>query len=254
MFHDVVELRDFYDSRLGEVARHMIRRQVRQVWPNVRQQRVLGIGYATPYLRQFRSEAERVLAFMPSQQGVLHWPHDGPNAVGLIDETALPLPDYSIDRVLLVHSLEHTEQLRPLLSEIWRVMMGDARLLVVVPNRRSLWARLERTPLGQGRPFSQSQLSRLLREMQFVPRQAHPALFVPPTRARTLLGAAPAWERVGKRWFPRFSGVVMIEASKQVYAIDKPLQVQRLRSRVVVPFPAAARPTGARSGYGRARI
>lgn len=246
MFHDVVELQDFYDSRLGQVARHMIRRQIRQIWPDVTGQRVLGLGYATPYLRQFKADAERVLAFMPAQQGVLHWPREGPNAVGLVDEAALPLPDYSVDRVLLVHSLEHTEQLRPLLSEIWRVMMGDARLLVVVPNRRSLWSRLERTPLGQGRPFTQRQLSRLLQEMNFVPRASHQALFVPPTHLRTLLGAAPAWERIGKRWFPRFSGVVMIEAGKQVYALDKPMQAVPLRSRVVVPFPSAARPTGAR--------
>lgn len=245
MVQDVIELKDFYESRLGQVARHVIRRQVRQVWPDVTRQRVLGIGYATPYLRQFRGEAERVLSFMPAQQGVLRWPRDEPNAVGLVDEAALPLPDYSIDRVLLVHSLEHTEQLRPLLSEIWRVMMGDARLLVVVPNRRSLWARFERTPLGHGRPFSQRQLSRLLQEMHFVPQATYRALFVPPTRARTLLGAAPAWERIGRRWLPHFSGVVMIEASKQVYAIDKPLQVARRPSRVVVPFPSPARPTSA---------
>lgn len=248
MFQDVVELKDFYESRLGQVARHMIRRQVRRTWPDVRGQRVLGLGYATPYLGQFRGEAERVLAFMPAQQGVLHWPCAGPNAVGLVDESGLPLPDYAMDRVLLVHALEQTESLRPLLAEVWRTMMGDARLLVVVANRRSLWSRLERSPLGQGRPFTQRQLSRLLQEMHFVPQATHRALFVPPTRMRTLLGAAPAWERIGQRWLPHFSGVVMIEASKRVYALDKPLQAERLRSRVVVPFPSATRPTGARRG------
>ena len=43
------------------MVRHTIQRELRQVWPDVRRQRVLGIGYATPYLRQFRSEAERAL-------------------------------------------------------------------------------------------------------------------------------------------------------------------------------------------------
>jgi hypothetical protein len=32
------------------------------------------------------------------------------------------------------------------------------------------------------------------------------------------LTAAQAWEKLGDRWFPRFAGVVMIEASKQIYA------------------------------------
>ena len=65
MWQDVVDLRDFYETQLGQMARRMIRRGVRALWPDVRGQRVLGLGYATPYLRQFLPEAERVLAFMP---------------------------------------------------------------------------------------------------------------------------------------------------------------------------------------------
>ena len=246
MFADIIELRDFYAGHVGQVARHLIRRQVRQIWPDLRQQRVLGLGYATPYLRQFRGEAERVIAMMPAQQGVLRWPAEAKNAVALVDEGALPLPDFSVDRVLLVHSLEHTEQIRQLLAEAWRVLMGDGRLLVVVPNRRGVWARLERTPFGHGRPFTASQLSQVLREEMFLPMQTSHALFVPPTRSRALMGAAPAWERIGQRWFTRFGGVVMIEAGKQLYALNKPVQTVPVRSRVVIPFPQVARPGGAR--------
>jgi SAM-dependent methyltransferase len=247
MFADVVELRDFYTGRTGLVARHLIRRHVRAIWPDLGGQRVLGLGYTTPYLRQFREEAERVMAFMPAQQGVLRWPPEGPNAVALSDEATLPLPDYSIDRVLLVHALEHTEQLRPLLEEIWRVLMGDGRLLVVVPNRRGVWARLERTPFGHGHPYSASQLSNLLREQMFLPMHTSHALFIPPTGARTVLATAPAWERIGTRWFSRFGGVVMMEAGKQVYALNRPLQAAaNQRTPAVVPFPRVARPTGAR--------
>ena len=35
MWIDVVDLRDFYASSLGQVARRMIRRQLRTLWPNV---------------------------------------------------------------------------------------------------------------------------------------------------------------------------------------------------------------------------
>lgn len=244
MYADVIELRDFYGERTGQVARHLVRRQLRTIWPDVQGQRVLGVGYASPYLRQFREEAERVLAFMPARQGVLRWPPEGPNCVGLVDEGAWPLPDYSVDRILLVHALEHSEQLRTLLHEAWRVLMGDGRLLVVVPNRRGVWSRLERTPFGHGHPYSASQLGHLLREEMFLPMRTFHALFVPPTRTRTLLGAAPAWERIGQRWFTRFGGVVMIEASKQIYALNKPMKAVE-RGRVVVPFPQVApRPKG----------
>ena len=245
MFHDVIELRDFYASRTGEVARQLIRRQVRTLWPDLRDQRVLGVGYATPFLNQFKDEAERVIAFMPAAQGVLRWPEGSLSAVALAEHTAWPLPDYSIDRVLLVHALEHAEDLRDLMHEAWRVLMGDGRLLVVTPNRRGLWAHSERTPFGHGHPYSANQLTKLLRDQMFLPMQTRHALFVPPVRSRTLLGSAPAIERIGLRYVGALGGVVMIEASKRIYAANKPAERMPTRSRVVVPFPqVAGRPRG----------
>src|SRR3546814_14056593 len=64
-------------SNLGQTARRMLRRRVRQLWPDVSGQVVLGLGYPTPLLRAFRSEAERVVAVMPARQGVARWPQDG---------------------------------------------------------------------------------------------------------------------------------------------------------------------------------
>ena len=147
MWSDVVDLRDFYESRLGQVARHLLRRRIRQTWPDLRGEAVLGLGYASPFMRQFIGEAGRVIALMPAQQGVLHWPPEGPNATALVDETDLPLPDASMDRVLLAHAVECSEHLRDMLKEVWRVLAGNGRLLVVAPNRRGIWARTDRTPV-----------------------------------------------------------------------------------------------------------
>lgn len=242
MHTDVVDLRDFYETRLGQMARHMIRRGVRSIWPNLRGLRLLGLGYATPYLQQYREEAERVIACMPAGQGVLHWPRVGPSAVALAEETELPLPDYSVDRVLLVHGLETSETLADLLAEIWRVLTGDGRLLVVVPNRSSLWAQVERSPFGSGHPYTQGQLSRLLRSNMFTPTRTAGALFLPPTRSRALLRSAAAWERIGNRWAPRFAGVHLVEAGKQLYSPSKSVQrAARPRRSVVVPLPQVAR-------------
>ena len=240
MWHDVVDLREFYETRRGQVARHMVRRGIRSIWPDLSGQVVLGLGFATPYLRQFKSEAERVLAFMPASQGVLHWPPEGPGLVSLVEETELPLPDYSVDRVLLVHGLENSETLRALLREIWRVLTGDGRLLVVVPNRRGIWARSDRTPLGWGHPYSGAQLSRVLRDNMFIPTRTERALYVPPTRSHTLLRSAPAFERIGSRFFPTFSGVVMTESGKQLYAGTLQRAPRRFGRPVVVQLPQAA--------------
>ena len=95
MWTDVLDLNEFYSSTLGQMTVRLLRARLREVWPNVRGETVLGLGYATPFLRPFREEAERTLAFMPAQQGVTRWPREGRNLTALVDENDLPLPDRS---------------------------------------------------------------------------------------------------------------------------------------------------------------
>lgn len=251
MFNDVVDLWDFYGSSMGQVARRMIRRRIRQIWPSVQGESVLGLGYATPYLSQFATEAERVIAIMPAQQGVLNWPIEGAGQVILADESELPLQDVSVDRVVLIHALECSEQLRAMLDEVWRVMSGNGRLLVVAPNRSGIWARSDRTPFGHGHPYSPSQLTRLLRDHQFTPTQREHALFMPPYPARLLVRSSGALEKIGGRWFPRIAGVVMVEASKQIYASRPKARTIFRRPRVLMPSPVRQIPT-ASTGLHRA--
>ena len=218
MWTDAVDLRDFYTTALGRVARRMISQRVRAMWPDVRGLNVLGLGYATPFLGPFRAEAQRVAAIMPAGQGVMPWPAVGGCLTTLADETSLPFPDQFMDRVLVVHALECADRIRPLMREVWRVLADGGRLMVVAPNRRGLWARLERTPFGHGRPYTTGQLSRGLRDTMFTPYQSSTALYVPPMRSRMVLSSAAAWEKIGQRWFPTFAGVIIFEATKQIYA------------------------------------
>src|SRR5437763_751156 len=99
---DVIDLRDFYSRRLGIVARRLINRGIQARWPHAQGQRVLGIGYPTPYLGLFREHCERCIAFMPAAQGVLKWPTERPTLATLVDEFALPLAG--------VHIVEATKQ------------------------------------------------------------------------------------------------------------------------------------------------
>jgi len=218
MWMDAVDIREFYARPQGQVARRMIRNNLRQMWPNVAGLDVLGIGYTTPYLGLFRPEATRTIAAMPARQGVLHWPPGEPGLTTLVDEADLPFSDLSMDRVLMVHSVECSENLRQMLREAWRVLSDSGRLIIIVPNRRGIWARMERTPFAHGQPYSQGQLSRLLRDNMFTPVQSKISLYVPPSDARLTLSAARAWEAVGSHLFSGFGGVVMIEAAKEIYA------------------------------------
>jgi len=213
---DVTEYRDFYAGALGGLARRFIRRRLREMWPDVQGLDVLGLGYATPYLRPFVEQAERVNALMPAGQGVVPWPAETRRLTALVEETHLPVPDALYDRIVLVHALENADSVRAMMREVWRVLAPEGKLLLVVPNRRSLWARSERTPFGHGRPYSKGQLERLLSECLFSADRCERALFLPPFEARAFVRSAAWWERVGEKMWPEFAGVLLVEATKHV--------------------------------------
>jgi SAM-dependent methyltransferase len=147
----------------------------------------------------------------------------------------------------MVHLLEHAESPIDTLKEAWRVLAPGGRLLVVVPNRRGLWARFEHTPFGTGRPYSRGQLSALLREAMFSPVAWSDALHYPPVRRRAAIRFWLGLEQVGRRLWPVFSGLVIVEATKRLYQ-GLPA-AQRQSRRVFVPVLA---PQGTARGAGRA--
>jgi SAM-dependent methyltransferase len=232
---DVLDLQAFYASRQGQLVRRLVGRQIRALWPNLHGARVLGIGYATPFLGSLVDAAERVCVLMPPGQGVTRWPADGANVTSLASEDELPLADRSIDRVLMAHALESAEQGGRLLREVWRVLADGGQALIIVPNRRGLWCLSESTPFGHGQPFSASQLKGVLRNTLFVPRESATALFVPPLRSRLILRTALAWERAGLRWAKHFAGLLLMIAEKQIYAAPLEPAAAKRRVRAYVP-------------------
>jgi SAM-dependent methyltransferase len=215
-------------------------RGIRGRWGDTAGLRLLVIGYASPYLGLFREEAERCLAFMPAAQGVVKWPSARPTLTALVDADEFPLPDAAVDRVLLVHALELSSDAGTLLREAWRVLAAGGRLLVVVPNRRVVWARLDTTPFGQGRPYSRTQITQLLRETWFTPVGWTEALYVPPIPRGWFLRTAVAWERTGASISAPFAGVHIVEATKQVY---RAIPARREKRRLVPALEPALAPS-----------
>ncbi len=242
---DVIDLRDFYAGPMGLTVRRLIQNRIRSMWPTVKGETVLGLGFVTPYLAALSGEAARMIAVMPASQGVLRWPPDNANIAVLAEEDALPLADLSVDRVILVHAVEGTELLRPMLREVWRVLSESGKLIVVVPNRRGIWSRMESTPFGSGQPYTAGQLARLLRETMFVTSQTRGALFLPPVRPALFRRMAPSLEGIGRRFFPAFSGVVVMEAEKQIYALTS--RPARRRKALLVAVPPPIRTTARES-------
>jgi SAM-dependent methyltransferase len=226
MAYDVVNFCEFYSTPLGQAAGHQIQACIHDMWPDLSNQTILGLGYALPYLDFYLKPSECVFSLMPAQRGVVLWPDVGPSRIALMEEGSLPLPDQSIDRILMIHNLEHTEQPRQLLREAWRVLSGQGRLLIIVPNRRSIWAHKDSTPFGHGQPYTMTQLTTLLKNNLFTPVSTKRALYMFPSQSRLMMACAPFLDKVGKQVLQKFSGIVCVEAMKQVYA-GTPVHVRK---------------------------
>ena len=239
MRRDVLELREFYASPLGRVTRSTIGRRVEEAWDGARGQDVLGIGYATPYLWRFRAAARRVLAAMPASQGVEVWPSDGPVSAVLVNERSLPFPNAMFDRVLVIHALEEADDPLAVLREVWRVLAPSGRVILAAANRRGVWSNVESTPFGHGQPFTRRQLEALVREAELEPVAWSRALFAPPVQWAARW--ADGFEQVGAHLWPGLSGLILLEAVKQTFAV-KP-KGRRMPVRVFVPGALQPAPT-----------
>ncbi len=234
MHVDVEDLRDFYKSRLGTLVRRRISRHIQDHWQGRKISCLIGLGYAAPYL-SLCPDVQRMAALMPDGQGALVWPRSGAKKSVLVREDQLPLPDNSVDQFLMTHCLEVAERPRPMLRELWRVLSPEGRVLIVVPNRRGVWSRLDHTPFGQGSPFSRNQLEGLLVDALLTPEHWASALYFPPLDRRLVVRAAPAIERLGRPIGAAFSGVLIVEARKQLIGPAGPLKsARRLRELVTV--------------------
>lgn len=241
---DIVDLREFYGSRLGLATRRSLAGCLKPRLAGLTGGRVMGLGYATPYLADCVVKPDAQLAFMMARQGVFRWPEDGAVQSALVDECDLPLLESVVDVALAIHALELTDAPEEMLREIWRVLAPQGRLFLVVPNRRGLWARFDSSPFGYGQPFSRPQLSNLLKQSQFSVVSWSRALYFPPSASAPVLSAAPVIEGLGSRLMPALSGVIIVEAVKQVYALATGKRLRRLSPRVrtaLAPVPASRR-------------
>lgn len=243
---DVVDLRDFYASPLGSSVQRLLARALQQRLQPKSDELVLGLGFASPYLDVLVPQNTVSLSFMMARQGVIHWPQGEMVCSALVDEYDLPLLESVADHVVVVHGLEQAELPLDMLQEIWRIMAPQGKLYLVVPNRRGLWAASDASPFGSGQPFSRSQIANLLKDARFSATWWQEALVMPPFPAPAILKAAMAVESIGQKLGGRFSGVIVVEAVKQVYAFSSGKRARRLVPRfrpLLLPRPASGSTT-----------
>lgn len=236
MLEDVQAVTRFYSTRRGRVAARLLCRHLRTLWPDLSNQRLLGLGHTAPFLPLWRTQATLCVDAATTrspQAGVL-------GASCLVQEDELPFRDLSFERVLMAHALENAAEVTHTLRAVWRVMADDGRLLIMVPNRTGLWAHNESTPFADGAPYSVGRIGRVLARGLFRIERLHGALYWPPVEARPLLRLGQTIETAGRRLPANLAGVFLIEAVKDVYAAMPVAATRRgmVRRRVLAPVAA----------------
>lgn len=230
MTTDVSDIKAFYLKPQGALTRRLIFEALRPFVEARAGLNVLGLGYATPYLGLYRDNKMNSFSFMPAQIGAKPWPTARPSRTCLVEEANLPLLDGAMDVILLVHALENANNPQELMHELWRVLAPNGKLILVVPNRLSPWARDESTPFSHGRPFSAHQLTSLLTKNAFTPLRLHHALRMPPVEKNSLLRIAKNIESFGQAMHLPLGGVLIAHAMKEVH---RPIALKK--SRILLP-------------------
>lgn len=210
---------DFYATPRGQMVAYLLGERLERIWPSLAGMSVLGLGYPMPYMTDWSFFTQRSIVLLPPPIPPERWPAGRPNHVCAASPGRLPFPDLIFDRVLVVHGLEGVGRARRMLREIWRVLKDDGRLLLLVPNRRGMWAHSDTTPFGQGQPYSSGQITRLLADTLFHVERREAALFVPPVTWPAIQHSAVLWETLGRALLPPWiAGVTIAEAVKDTYA------------------------------------
>ena len=246
MLHpDIVQLKEFYASRLGESVANLIGESLMRLWPDAKGEAMLVVGYGAPYVMPYLTQATPLVIAMQAEQGAAAWPAGAGNRVFLTHDSELPLQNNSIGKVLLIHSVEHSEHLNAMMQEVWRVLVPGGKVLAVVPNRVSFWSGSNKSPFGSGRPFNVLQLRSLLAHHSFTTTGSYSALFTPPLLARLSSRLSYKIEKIGQMFWWFLGGVLVMEGEKQLYAsITEPVFAKlpsrlRVGVQVAVPSPAS---------------
>ncbi len=254
MRETATRLEQFYASPLGVSARDMAARRLATLWPDLSGRNVLGYGYTWPYLAPYEPATNRLVLAMPEAQGAIA--HEGKRGVAtvLTQGQALPFSDATFDRILAVHAVEEAETTAATLAELYRVLAPEGRIVIICANRSGMWARADSLPFGAGRPYSRRQLKSALIHAKFDPTVGSNALYIPPAHLLTRPSLVRGVERFGETVWPRFSGLVLVEAIKRLYAPSDHGHAQKVARPKFTGVPALNRNSANKGGVSKSDV
>ncbi|MBN8479338.1 MAG: class I SAM-dependent methyltransferase [Burkholderiales bacterium] len=144
-----------------------------------------------------------------------------PPAALVADAHALPLPENTVDLVVMPHALEFTDDPHQMLREAWRVMRPEGQIIIAGFNPFSLYGvkryfGREQTPPWNGNFIGLWRLKDWLKLLGFDVIGGRLDAYAPPFAREKWLSRCGFFEQAGDRWWPVAGGVYFLRATKHV--------------------------------------
>lgn len=219
---DIENLERFYKSPLGKQVQQSVTHSFQSLLKDSSyfsdKSTNVCLGYAYPFLKPLVNTSLACIT-LPPKQGISSY--KDPSLV-VAEECYLPFEDKSVDFLLMTHWLESMSDPLPALRESWRTLKEGGEILLLVPNRRSVWTFCEYTPFGMKYSFSYTQLVNCLRDTFFTPIHIESVLRFPPCTSKLFLPSIPFFKKIGNHLgitVNRFwAGGWIVKATKCLYA------------------------------------
>ncbi|MFA4994450.1 MAG: methyltransferase domain-containing protein [Bdellovibrionales bacterium] len=221
-----IDSRSFYQTPQGDRALAVLRAQASKFCPCFPDERILPLGCGDLLLGSLPYVPGR----MTSAQGDMF--------SCLVDSKNKPLPDADIDCVFALHAAKDFSEIEPLLREVWRVLKGEGRLLMIVPRRHSAWAKNPDAPFGQEQAYSASQIKKALKSQGFSVLHIGSALFAPPGKSEDSFSFSYKIEKIAPFLPFCCGGVFLIVAQKRIRGIaGAKKRVRYIEPPLPLPLP-----------------
>ena len=221
MYQDIIKLEKFYQSELGKAVQDKIYLKLKKYIYLYDGEKLGSFGFGEPYLSLLPKKNISIFNLFSEQTGIKKNILNEKLFNVLISEEQLPFEDLFLSHIVCIHYLEHSENLKKTLRELWRVLSSEGKIYIILPNKKSSWSFSSKSPFSTGFGFSKNQINQVLEDNFFEVQSIERLVYFPSWNSKLLLNNRLFFEKIGSYFWRFFNGLYLCVATKRIYAKSK---------------------------------
>ena len=217
MYSDFYNYQKFYHSSIGNLLSSHVEDKLKKHCYLYNDQNIGCFGYCDYFLNFLNSYHLSISYCYPKKIGTSGESIRNGNKV-LVDEESLPFDDSVFHHSFLIHYLENTLDRKRSLREIWRTLLPEGKLYLIVPNQKSLWYLSSKSPFSTGQGFSKKKITRELNDLFFDIQFIDRLVYFPNSNLNIIKNYKNIIDKFGSTFLKYFNGTYLCVAKKRIYA------------------------------------